>query len=219
MREHDEGAVRGLPARLPLSETMVWQGAPRWAPLALRAFHMRKLAIYFAVLLVWYAWSVFGAHEGAEETAIDLLRATGVASAAIGLVGVFSWLVARSTVYTITSRRIVIRFGIALPMTVNIPFGKIESAAVKANPDGSGDILLTLAPGEKMSYMILWPHVRPWTFRRVQPLLRAIPDAVTVAQLFGRAVAGGASAPLALGALTRPDATIIEPRPPIAAAA
>jgi hypothetical protein len=219
MSEHGTEPVRGLPSRLPQGETLVWQGAPRWLPLARRAFHLRKLAIYFAVLVTWYAATVVGSPEGPEHAAIDILRAGGLAVAALGMVALFSWGVARTTVYTITTRRLVLRFGIALPMTVNIPFSKIVSASVKANADGTGDIALSLAPSEKVSYIIFWPHVRPWRMARVQPLLRSIPDAIAVAEAFGRAVAATSSAPVAMGSLERPDSAIIEPRPPIAAAA
>jgi hypothetical protein len=219
MREHDIEPIRGLPQRLPTGETMAWQGKPQWETLAVRAFHIRKLAIYFAVLVTWYAVTVIQAQEGLEQAAIDISRAGGLALVAIGLVGLFAWLTARATVYTITSRRIVVRFGIALSMTVNIPFSKIESASVKVNSDGTGDILLSLSSTEKMSYIILWPHVRPWRMGRVQPLLRAIPEGVSVAQLLGRTVAAGAKNTVAIGALTRPVSDVIEPRPQVAAAA
>jgi len=33
------------------------------------------------------------------------------------------------------------------------------------------------------SYLMLWPHVRPFNFRRVQPLLRGIEDPDSVARL------------------------------------
>jgi hypothetical protein len=219
VREHDIEPVRGLPQRLPKGETIVWQGKPKWDTLALRAFHVRKLAIYFAVLLTWYSATEIAAQESLGATAVAISRATLLALLAIGLITLFAWLTSRATVYTFTSKRVVVRFGVALSMSVNIPFGKIEAASVKANPDGTGDILLTLSRTEKMSYIVLWPHVRPWRMGRVQPLLRAIPEAVAVAQLFGRAVAANAAAPVALGSLTRPDGNIIEPRPQVAAAA
>ena len=219
IREHGSEPLPGLPEPLPRGEALVWQGAPLWEKLARRAFHLRKLAVYFAVLLTWYTYSVVGSHQGMQEDATDVLRAGGVALAALGLIALFAWGVARTTVYTITTRRVVIRFGIALPMTINIPFKQIVAASVRANPDGSGDILLSLATSDKISYIILWPHVRPWRLARVQPLLRSIPDAVGVAEKFGRAFASNSAAPVAMGSLTRPDSGIIEPRPQIAAAA
>jgi hypothetical protein len=216
---HGPEPVPGLPERLPRGETLVWQGSPLWEPLARRGFHIRKLAVYFALLVTWYTASVLSENLGAQREAVDILRTTGVALAALGMVALFCWGVARTTVYTITTRRVVIRFGIALPITMNIPFSKIVSASVKAAPDGTGDISLALAGDAKISYIIMWPHVRPWKLTRVQPLLRSIPDAVGVAEKFGRAVAATATVPMAMGSLARPDSAMIEPRPHVAAAA
>ena len=79
-------------------------------------------------------------------------------------------------------------FGIALPMAINLPFKMIESAAVKTYADGSGNIPLQLCQGERVSYIILWPHARPWCFSQPQPMLRAIPAANDVGQLIAQAL-------------------------------
>jgi len=45
---HDDFAfdpVKGLPEHLPQGEVMLWQGSPHWQSLALRAFHIRKVAL------------------------------------------------------------------------------------------------------------------------------------------------------------------------------
>ena len=42
-----------LPEPLPAGESVLWQGRPEWRGLALRAFHVRMVAIYFALLAVW----------------------------------------------------------------------------------------------------------------------------------------------------------------------
>ena len=44
--------VRGLPAMLPPGERLLWQGNPAWRSLAIRAYHVRKVALYFAVLVL-----------------------------------------------------------------------------------------------------------------------------------------------------------------------
>ncbi|MFM7274551.1 MAG: PH domain-containing protein, partial [Gammaproteobacteria bacterium] len=54
--------------------------------------------------------------------------------------------------------------------------------------DGSGEIALTPAPGERLSYMLLWPHARPWRFTPVQPTLRGLQDPETVAARIANAV-------------------------------
>ena len=52
--EHfDFEPVRGLPALLPAGEKLLWQGSPDWRSLAVRAYHVRKIAIYFLLLVLW----------------------------------------------------------------------------------------------------------------------------------------------------------------------
>ncbi len=59
-------------------------------------------------------------------------------------------------------------------------------------PDGSGDIPLLLNGPTRMGFTLLWPHVRPWRLRQVQPMLRAVPDAARVATMLSRALAASA---------------------------
>ena len=63
---------------------------------------------------------------------------------ALAILLVLAWASARTSVYTITSKRIVMRIGIALPMALNIPFRLIGNAALKTQSDGSGDIPVAL---------------------------------------------------------------------------
>ncbi len=196
MNEHDFEPVPGLPANLPAGETLLWQGAPRWASLARTAFHARKLVIYFAVLLIWYV--VVAVHDGAAigQALVSASWFAGLAAIALMLVMILAWATARTTLYTITSRRVVIRCGIALPLTVNIPFRRIASAGVKTHADGTGDLLLTLSPGDHIAWAALWPHVRPWHVAKVQPLLRSVPDAQRAAQILARALAAATAQPV-----------------------
>ncbi|MEZ5459408.1 MAG: photosynthetic complex putative assembly protein PuhB [Steroidobacteraceae bacterium] len=169
--------VHGLPAALPAGERLLWQGSPRWRSLAVRALHVRKVGVYFVVLALWSGSSALS--DGAAAGAALLAAATQIAlgGAAIGLLAGIAWLAARATVYSVTSERVVIRFGTALPMTVNLPFSSIESALLRQHADGTGDLPLVLTPTEKVSYLLMWPHVRPWQYRRVQPMIRGVADA------------------------------------------
>jgi hypothetical protein len=97
-------------------------------------------------------------------------------------------LAARATVYTITNRRVVIRQGVALESTINLPFKAIESANLRMRADGTGDIALQTVRDQRVSYLWLWPHVRSWHITRPQPTLRNLPDAQQVADTLGRAV-------------------------------
>ena len=97
-------------------------------------------------------------------------------------------LAARATVYTITNRRIVIRQGVALESTVNLPFKAIESANLLMRSDETGDIALQTMRDQRVSYLWLWPHVRPWRITRPQPTLRNIAEPRQVAEILARAV-------------------------------
>lgn len=195
LNEYDREPVRGLPEPLPAGEKLLWQGAPCWTNLARRAFHIRKLAIYFSIFLVWRVGAAVSGGDALAAAGASSLGLFLVAAAAIGLLLLMAWLIGRTTVYTITNRRVVIRFGIALPMSVNVPFGIIESVELKTYADGSGDIPLSLSAAERLGYVILWPHVRRWRIAKPQPMLRAIPEAAKVAAILAQALP--ASAPRA----------------------
>jgi hypothetical protein len=189
VNEHEFEPVRGLPERLPQGEHILWQGAPAWKPLALRALHVRTVLAYFALLFVWsVAMSLWdGASLG--SALMLALRLVPVAFAAAFILGLYAWFAARSSIYTITNRRVVLRFGVALPMTLNVPFAMIGNAALKSYRDGTGDIPLTLTGSERISYIALWPHARPWRMTKPEPMLRAVPDAAQVAKVLAQALA------------------------------
>ena len=48
--EHEWEAAPGLPSALPAGERVVWQGAPNWRSLAIHAFHVPKVAMYFSLI-------------------------------------------------------------------------------------------------------------------------------------------------------------------------
>jgi len=187
--------VPGLPERLPPGERMLWQGAPHWQPLALGAFRLRVVAIYFAALMAWRAASAL--HDGAP--AFDALAyafdLAPLALAAIGILLVIAVTAARTTLYTITDRRIVMRFGMALPLTVNIPFSQVDGASLARHEGNVGDIALTVRPEGRIAYLMMWPHVRPWRYAQPEPMLRALPDVERAATILGDALAAHAGAP------------------------
>lgn len=182
-----DGAPPGLPRQLPEGETPLWQGAPDWRGIARRALHLRKLALYLGAVLLWCAISAARAPDPARAASATLWLAA-LGGAALGLLALFAWFVARSTTYTITSRRIVMQVGVALTMNVNLPLRQVDGAALRLHPDGSGDIPLALRGRQRIGYLLLWPHVRPWRVGRPQPMLRAVPDAARVAELLARAL-------------------------------
>jgi hypothetical protein len=114
----------------------------------------------------------------------------------IGLLALYAWASARSTIYSITTRRVVVRTGVALPMTVNIPFAVIGGAALAQAPDGTGDIALEIMPPHRVSWIALWPHTRSWRITRPQPALRGLAEPEAVARLLARALAASAAMPV-----------------------
>lgn len=194
MREHDSEPVPGLPEHLPQGETILWQGAPSWRPFALRAFHLRGLAAYFALLAAWFLAAGWGADR--QDAALGALRLIALGAVPIVLLLGLGKLAARTSLYTITSRRIVMRVGVALPMTVNIPFSAIRTADLRLNKDGTGDIQLRLMVGRRVSYFAMWPHLRMLRVSNPEPMLRALPDAEVAARALSQALAGSAAMPV-----------------------
>jgi len=101
---------------------------------------------------------------------------------------------ARSTVYTITNRRVIVRSGLALPITVNLPFAVIAAAGVAKTRGGFGEIALKLTPEHRVAFLALWPHVRPGRLFAPEPLLTGLADPDRVAAILGRALADSAEA-------------------------
>lgn len=185
VREHDDEPVRGLPEALPDGETVLWQGAPDARSLALRAFHLRALAVYFAILLAWRGLDALASGASAGQALGAVLWAVPLAGAALALVATLAWLSARTTMYTLTNRRVVMRIGVVLTVTFNLPLRVIASVDLRTFPDGSGDVSIALAPGNRIAWLQLWPHVRPWRVAPAQPTLRSVPGARALAERIG----------------------------------
>jgi hypothetical protein len=186
--EYDYEPIPGLPGALPAGETLLWQGGPAWWPLTRRALRVLPIAIYFGVLALWQGWSAM-THQYSWQ---PVVRAAGVplllGAAVLGLLGLIGWAAARATVYSITTRRVVIRHGIALPMSLNLPFQQIESASLCMHRDGTGDVALVLPRAQRAGYLLSWPHVRAGHYIQPQPTLRAVPDAAHAAQVLATAL-------------------------------
>lgn len=172
---------RGLPEELPEGEHILWQGHPKWWAFARHVFHVRFVAGYFALIVAWRA--AVGMPDGGTFTGylITLVWPLALAAAAIGVLALIAWGYGRTTVYTLTNRRIVIRSGVAFQVTFNIPFKTIVGAGLRQHRDGTGDIPLELDRSAHIAYLHMWPNVRPWHFTHVQPMLRNITDAGQVA--------------------------------------
>lgn len=182
--------VEGLPAALPPGEKLLWQGAPQWQRLAIEAFHVRKVVLYFLLLA---AWHVATAVNDGQALAVALRGAAWLLSlmaCSSGILLALAYFTARTTRYSITSRRIVMRFGIGLPLVVNVPFRIVEEANWSDTGKGLGNIALRIDTrgGVRLWWAHLWPHARPWALRNPEPMLRALPQGFEVAQLLAKAL-------------------------------
>ena len=188
MREHDHEPIRGLPEALPAGERILWQGAPEWRALSRRALHVLKVAVYMTVLLAWNAVATVRGGATAWEAVVATLWLLPLPLVAVGLLTLLGWAYARTTVYTLTDERLVVRSGVALPVTINLPHRLVEAAGVRVHGGGVGDVSVRLQPDQRAAYFALWPSVRPWHLTHPEPMLRCIPDAQEVARILGKAL-------------------------------
>ncbi|MBU6382385.1 MAG: PH domain-containing protein [Betaproteobacteria bacterium] len=194
MSHDDFEPIPGLPEKLPPGERVLWQGAPQWQRLAIEAFHVRKIAAYFLLLACWQVSSTV--HDGGSWA--EAIKAASwmivLMLSALFLLLALARFSAQTTLYTITNARIVMRFGMALPLVVNIPFRIIESADWRMLARQSAEICLSLdhSDGGRLSWAHLWPHAKAWHLKHPKPMLRALADGEQVAALLAQALSNHA---------------------------
>jgi hypothetical protein len=200
----------GLPERLPDDEFIVWQGSPDIGALANSAFHLKKIGFYFAVLIVACAWPALESGAGLMAVVSAVKWIVPLTVIAMASVWLLAWFTARTTVYTVTSKRVVMRLGIVLTVSFNLPFKQIASADVRVLKDGFGDITLALQGSDSIAWVHLWPSVRPWRISKPEPTLRAVPDVQTVSDKLRQAWTQ--STGLAANASTQTENEQLDPR-------
>jgi Bacterial PH domain len=181
--EHEFEPVPGLPEALPEQEKIIWQGSPDWKQVAIHIMHIRPIVAYLLLI-----WAVQGFGDYAETaslqlTLIGLAKTLPFLIMALAGFCYLAWATANNTLYTITSKRIVMRIGIALTITYNLPFSRIAAADLSLKGSHFGDVAIRLQDGDSIGWLNLWPHVRPWKIAHAQPMLRCLPDAHKVANI------------------------------------
>ncbi|SDT96210.1 photosynthetic complex putative assembly protein PuhB [Stappia sp. ES.058] len=212
--EHDFEPVPGLPEDLPEGEFILWQGRPEMRHVARRVLKTRWIAAYFLAIVGWAL--VAGYYDGRPLGYVLFSAGALTTMAAIVLILAegFAWAINRTTLYTITNARVVLRIGVALSVTFNLPYAEIVEASVDRRSDGSGTIALKLKPDVRLSWLILWPHARGWRFAHPEPAMICLPDVVSVAGLLAKELktqVGGsleASAEAAVAAANRPTRAV-----------
>jgi hypothetical protein len=175
--------VPGIRAPLPPGERVRWGGAPAGRALARRVFHVRKIAAYFALLIAWRALASVDEPAAVEYFLAGAAPLGVLGAVCLGCSLLLARLTERATVYAITDRRVVLRIGLVLQATINIPFRQITAASVKLHEDGTGDIALRLGDQDRLAFLMLWPHARAWHLSHPQPTLRCVPDAARIGEL------------------------------------
>ncbi len=186
--DYDFDRAHGLPEDLPQDERLLWQGHPDWKNLALSAFHVRKVMIYFVALAALQGVGRLIDGSSVLQAAQPVLWFVPMGLLAAGLLTAVAWLSARTTTYTLTSKRAVLKIGMALPITFNIPFKQIDGAAMTQTGTGHGDLYFRFGGKDRIAYMMLWPHARRWHFSKPEAAFRAIPNVNHVAQLAAAAL-------------------------------
>ncbi|MDO9640480.1 MAG: photosynthetic complex putative assembly protein PuhB [Pseudotabrizicola sp.] len=185
-KDFDFEIMPGVPAGLPKGEDILWQGKADAMALAREAYKINWIAGYMLIVVLWRAGGAYA------DGGTALMLATGLpylvlAIAAYGVIYLLAWAQARASIYTITTARVIMRIGAALPVTYTIPFVRIATARLDLKPGGTGTIAIEITDGARLSYAVLWPHLRPGFAKVTQPAFRCIPGAQNVARLLADA--------------------------------
>ena len=179
--EHEFEAQLGLPEKLPQGEKILWQGSPDWKALGVHAFHLKSLSLYFALMLALQASYLSGQDEVMSFK--PMLITLSLVVLTLGSLAAWAWMSARASMYTLTNKRLVMRVGVVFSLTFNLPLHQIVGAQELHRKDASSDISLNLKKTDRIAWLHLWPHARPWVLNHPEPTLRCIKDGVRCAQI------------------------------------
>ena len=101
--EHEFEPEYGLPEKLPQDERILWQGSPETGLVFRHVFHARGLAIYFLLILIARAGQQYSESGSAAQAVAAALWLVPVFALGLLLFWAMAYLVAKTTVYTLTS--------------------------------------------------------------------------------------------------------------------
>lgn len=186
-RDESRVRIRGVQEALPPGERVLWEGAPDARALARHLFFLRPLSAYLGLMMLW--WAAANRSQIGTSTFWATLGVQALLSG--GVIGAAWWLsrsIARGTTYAITDRRLVMKFGIIFPLTINVPLHLVQGASARQYADRTGQIAVQLNGKESLAWIVLFPHVRPWRFKNPEPLLRGLTDPTRVGEILRNAV-------------------------------
>ena len=188
--KQDFDQFKELPAPLPVGERVIWQGKPSFKGLALRSFHIREVAIYFGLLMAWKLWSNWSHGASLAEAATSVAWLVAPAVSAIAVLAGLAWLFRRAACLHHHHQA----------GAVSVRRGAADDHERAAEQDRQrrvenlsrwlGRYSAGALNSDRVSYVLLWPHVRPWRLRTPEPMLRALPDAALAAARLSEALTG-----------------------------
>ena len=177
-----------LSENLPNGEQLIWHGQPERRALATRAMYLKYIAFYLAALIAARTgYLILDGEPVATWSGMlvwQVLASAFVMLLIVGLATVYS----RTTRYSLTNERLIIKTGAAITIHINLPLQQITAADLGEYSDGTGDITLQVSRAEKLYWLLLWPNVRSWWIRPLRPVLRGLRDAQAVAHLLVKEV-------------------------------
>jgi hypothetical protein len=185
--------IGGIDEPLPAGEVILWKGAPEPRAVARHVVHERGWMLYLSLLTVGVIVSAAGTRPLGDVLKLMVPPALLMGIAWLSI-RAFSRAVARTTEYILTTRRLILRAGIAFPIAINIPLRLVDEAGLRVFGDGSGELQLRLSDRVKLAYIALWPHVE--TLRHLahpRPKLRGLADPQAVGAALRDALAAEAA--------------------------
>lgn len=187
--ESTRNRIQGIEEALPQGETLLWEGRPDLRTLTFRALHLRTVLFYWAVVAAGFLLAGLFTERGPGDLAADLVWLLVVGLVGAGFLFGLGAIIRQSTTYALTDRRLVIRLGVALPSVFNLPLRQVDSVDLRQLGGGKGDLIFTPSGADRVGWLFLWPHAKPWAFRDPLPAFRALPDAEAVGRRVAEAVA------------------------------
>jgi len=187
--EHEFEAALGLPEQLPKGEYILWQDAPNWKSLGVEAFQLRTLTIYFCLMLLLQLSYITGQSQGDDWSAKPLLITGFMVALTLGALWAWAYMSAKASMYTITNKRVVMRIGVVFSLTFNLPLKQIVGAHElhrtngKNGTNGTSDLSLSIKKEDRIGWLHLWPHARPWALSQPEPTLRCIANGIRCAEI------------------------------------
>ncbi|MEM7527470.1 MAG: photosynthetic complex putative assembly protein PuhB [Pseudomonadota bacterium] len=190
----------------PKASRCCGKARPSWKALALRGVATKFVMGWLAIIVAWKISALIGGTLTLVEAARLLLMQLCLAAVAVGIFAGIAYATAEQTIYTITNRRVVLRFGLMMDLSVNLPFTQIGKLDLRRHRDGTGDLVLGLQGDlQGLSIIHIWPNSLPWHWFSPTPMLRALPEPDHAGQILADAL----KADLVRrgdGALAEPDA-------------